>query len=180
MLPHVDHEQRDDPRGDVRLLVEELEDHEPAGDRVVGEHRPPRSLDAGRRRGEVRDEGVEGSEGVVDRPGQFARGPAAAVRGEIRPEDRVIGVPAQVEGEVLGELVDLGQVARLAGCGQILKRGVGARHVRGVVLVMVEPHDFRGYVGFQSRVVVGELWQGVGHVVPPFAAAGRRASGRWR
>ena len=60
------------------------------------------------------DELFEGPEGVLDSLGELALGLAAAGGGEVGPENRVVGVPAEVEREVFGELVHLGKVARVA------------------------------------------------------------------
>ena len=119
--------------------------------------------------GELGLELLEGAEGVLDGLGELALGLAAAIGGEVLPEDGVVGVAAQVEGEVLLPQVDGGQVAGLTGGGQGLQGGVGAGDVGGVVLVVVELHDLAGDVGLQGGVVVGELGKGVhGHQGLPF------------
>lgn len=59
--------------GEVALVVVELLDDEPLAERVPGQDRPAGSLDAERRRGEVRPQGVEGPEVLVDRCGDVAR-----------------------------------------------------------------------------------------------------------
>ena len=41
--------------------------------------------------------------------------------------------------------------------GELFERGVGAGHVRGVVLVMVQHHDPARDVRLESRVVVGQI-----------------------
>jgi hypothetical protein len=48
----------------------------------------------------VRPEGVERTERVVDRSGQLAGRLVAPVGGQVLPEDRVVDVPAEVEGTV--------------------------------------------------------------------------------
>ena len=55
-------------------------------------------------------EGGEGAEGVLNGLSQLALGLTAATGGEVGPENRVIGVAAQVEGEVLLPQVDRGQI----------------------------------------------------------------------
>ena len=95
VLPHVDLEERDGADRHVALLVEELEDDEPARDGVVGEHRPPGALDVQRRGGEVLLEGVEGAEGVPDGLRQLALGLAACARDKVLPKDRVVDVFAR-------------------------------------------------------------------------------------
>src|SRR5699024_6249177 len=47
VLPHVQHDDRDDAGADVVVLVLELLEHEVPADLVVGEHRPAGALDAG-------------------------------------------------------------------------------------------------------------------------------------
>ena len=75
---------------------------------------------------------------------------------------------AQVEGQVLLPQVDGGEVAGLAGGGQLFEGGVRAGHVVRVVLVVVQLHDAPGDVGLQRGVVVGQVGQGVdGHDAPP-------------
>ena len=157
MLPHVDLEERDSTDRNVALLVEELEDDEPASHGVVGEHRPARALDAQRCGGEMLLERLEGAEGVPDRLRQLALGFAAAVRGEVLPEDRVVDVTAEVEGEVLLPQVHRGEVIGGAGGPELVQGGVGAGDVGGVVLVVVELHDPPGDVGLEGCVVVGKL-----------------------
>ena len=73
----------------------------------------------------------------VDSVGQIAFGARGAVAGHIRPEDRVVGVATQVEGQVLFPQVDRGKIASFASCFQLLQCGVCAGHVVGVVLVDV-------------------------------------------
>src|SRR3546814_1230272 len=91
--------------------------------------------------GEVRLELVERTERVVDRGCEVAGGLVAAVWREVGPEDRVVDVTTEVEREVLGELVDDREVAGLTGLGELLEGGVGAGHVRLVVLVVMQLHD---------------------------------------
>lgn len=50
---------------------------------------------------------------------------------------------AGVEREVLGKPVDVGEVALFARLGQLGQRVVGARHIGGVVLAVVQFHDPR-------------------------------------
>ncbi len=62
---------------------------------------------------------------------------------------------AEVEGEVLAEQRRLrGDRAVFARSSQLLDCAVGARHVRGVVLAVVQFHDLAGDVRFESGVVV--------------------------
>ena len=63
-----------------------------------------------------------------------------------------------------GELRSYAADGRLARSGELLERGVRARHVGLVVLVVVQLHDPRGDVGLQRPVVVGQGRQRVlGH-----------------
>ena len=48
---------------------------------------------------------------------------------------------AQVEGQVLGELADIGEVSLFAGFFHLLKSGVGTTDVGCVVLGVVQLHD---------------------------------------
>ena len=53
---------------------------------------------------------------------------------------------------------DVRTVVRNNGGGQLLERLVGAGHVGGVVLVVVELHDLSRHVGLERGVVVGQWW----------------------
>ena len=93
-----------------------------------------------------------------------AVGLVAAVGALVLPEDRVQDVSGRVEGERLLESHDGTEVVAVPGGGELLERLVGARHVRGVVLVVVELHDLARHVRLECRVVVGQVGQGVlGH-----------------
>ena len=167
MLPHVDHEQRDGGDGDVALLVGELQGDQALADGVPREDRPARALQAQGRGRELRLELLEGAEELVDGGGELALGARSALAGHVRPEDRVVHVAAEVEGQVLLEEVDGGEIAGLAGGLELLEGGVGARHVVRVVLVVVQLHDGARDVGLQGGVVVGQVGQGVnGHGAP--------------
>ncbi len=90
---------------------------------------------------------------LVDCGCQLALWPLTAVGGEVLPEDGVIGVAAEVEGEVLAEQRRLrGDRAVFARSSQLLDCAVGARHVRGVVLAVVQ---------FESGVVVIQFGENV-------------------
>ena len=54
---------------------------------------------------------------------------------------------AGVEREVLGEAVDVGEVALFARLGQLGEGVVGAGHVGGVVLAVVQPMIFAEMCG---------------------------------
>jgi hypothetical protein len=74
----------------------------------------------------------------------------------------VVDVSAGVEHEVLGQPVDVGEVVLLAGFGQLGEGVVGAGHVGGMVLAVVQLHDPRRDVGLQRGVVVVKFGQYVG------------------
>jgi hypothetical protein len=86
----------------------------------------------------------------------------------------VVDVTAEVEREVLLELVDVREVARLAGLSKLLERGVRPGHVRLVVLAVMKLHDLAADVRFERGVVVGEVGQGVLRHVLFFLSARRR------
>ena len=74
---------------------------------VVAEDGPAGALKAGSSCGEVILELLEGTEVAVDGLGQLTGRLAATVRGQVLPEDGVVGVATKVEGEVLGECANL-------------------------------------------------------------------------
>ncbi len=101
---------------------------------------------------------------------------ATGSHAHVRPEQRVQDVTRQVEGQVLLELVDRAELFALAGGGELLERGVGALHVRGVVLVVVQFEDLGGIVRLERRVVIGQVGQRVlGHR----SSSGARARTNW-
>src|SRR5690606_34409404 len=110
VLPHVELEQRDGAHRRVRVLVEHLLDDQTLADRVPAEYGPARTLDAHRCSSEVRLELLERAEELVDGSLELALGLTAAVRRQVRPEDRVVDVATKVEREVLLELVDVREV----------------------------------------------------------------------
>src|SRR5699024_672500 len=83
VLPHVQHEQWVRTEGNVALLVVELLDDQALTEHVPGEDGPAGTLDGGGRAVEVRAEGVEGAELVVDRGAQLALGLVATLGGEV-------------------------------------------------------------------------------------------------
>ena len=106
VLPHVELQDRDGAERRVALLVEELLDDQALADRVPGEHGPAGALQAVRRGGEVRRRTCRTSRRTSSIAAASSPiGLVAAVRGQVGPEDRVVDVTAEVEGEVLLELV---------------------------------------------------------------------------
>jgi hypothetical protein len=138
-------------------LVVELDDVEALAEGVVDEHGPAGALDGVGGGFEVAAEGVEGAEVFVDGGAEFAVGFVAAVGGEVGPEDGVVDVAAEVEGEVLLQSADGAEVAGFAGFGELFQGGVDAGDVGGVVFVVVEFHDLARDVGLQRCVVVGQI-----------------------
>src|SRR5699024_9793015 len=126
---------------DIRLLVLELLDEEVSAELVVDEHGPSGALDRRRGGGEVLTELVEGAELVVDGCGEFTDRLVSTGRGHVVPEDRVVDVSAEVEGEIAGQLRHICEVAALTGFGQLFGRSVRTLDVGGVVLVVVQLHD---------------------------------------
>ena len=102
-------------------------------------------------------EPVEGTEELVDRRPELAVRLVAAVGGQVRPEHRVVDVPAEVEREALLQPVDRAERVLVAGLGQLVKGGVGAGDVRRVVLAVVQLHDLTRDVRLERRVVVGQV-----------------------
>jgi hypothetical protein len=72
-------------------------DQQALAEGVPAEDGPAAALDGGGGGGEV---GAEGAEVLVEGGGEFAGGLVPAVGGEVVPEDRVVDVAAEVEGEV--------------------------------------------------------------------------------
>ena len=161
MLPHIQHEQRNGCNGDVALLIGQLVGHEALAQGVPCENGPAGALQAEGCSGELCLELLEGTEELVDGVGQIAFGARSAVAGHVRPEDRVVGVATQVEGQVLFPQVDCGKVTGFAGCFQLLQCSVCAGHVVGMVLVVVQLHDLCRDIGLQCRVIVGKFGKGV-------------------
>ncbi|MPM48107.1 hypothetical protein SDC9_94829 [bioreactor metagenome] len=170
VLPHVEEQQRGLTDRQVALVVEDLVDAQGLGERVVAEDGPAGALDAEGHRGELLLEGVQATERGVQR-GLDVTGRLGAARRHVGPEDGVVEVAAQVEGEVLLQLVDDAEVALVPRVGQLLQGGVGALDVGGVVLVVVQLHDLRDDGRGQSVVVVREVGQLVGHGGTPSRGA---------
>ena len=165
MLPRVDDKQWHRADTDIALMVVDLLHHQPAAQRLPGEHTPTDALHIDRGCGELGLQGLESAEVLVDRAGQLAVGAASAVGAHVGPEDAVQQVSAEVEGEAAAERVDRGEVTGLAGCGESLEGVVGALHVGGMVLAVVQGDDLTAVVRLEGSGGIGEVGQGVdGHV----------------
>ena len=165
MLPHVEQQDGNLAGGQVALVIEHLEQVEALAEGVIGQHAPAGALHAERVGVEGLLELLEAAEGLAEGVGQVARGLAAAVGRHVLPEHRVVDVAAEVEGQVLLELVDGAQLALGGGFGQLLNGGVGTLHIGRVVLAVMEFHDLGRDMGGQRVVVVIEIRQFVGHYV---------------
>ena len=120
VLPHVEEEQRDEGEGVVVLgAVGDLLDHQALGEHIPGEDGPAGALDAGGGCVEFLLELLEGAEALIDSGGQLAFGAAVLLGGQVLPEEGVVDVSTEVEGEVLGDRGDL--VLRVAGLAGFLK-----------------------------------------------------------
>src|SRR5690606_40927239 len=95
--------------------------------------------------------------GVVDRGSELTGRLVAAVGRHVRPEDRVVHVTGQVEGEVLRQHVDGVEAVLVAGLRQLLQCRVGPGDVGVVVLGVVQLHDLAGDVRGECTVVVGKV-----------------------
>src|SRR5699024_12693136 len=93
----------------------------------------------------------------------------SSVMVQVLPEDWVVDVSAEVEGEIAGQLRNIREFAALTGFVQLFGRSVRALDVGGVVLVVVQLHDASRDVRLESGVVVGQFRKGVllSHEIPP-------------
>src|SRR6478609_657411 len=186
VLPHVELEQRDLTDGDVALLVEQLHDVRSLGNGVPREDRPAGALDRVGVGVEVGLELLEAAEVLGDGSSDLAVRLATAVGAHVLPEDGVVRVSTEVEGQVLLHTVEGGVVARLAQLLQLGHGRVGAVDVGLVVLAVVQLHDPRADVRLEGGVVVVELGKRVSHLSflswrpsgPDHSMPVRRTSGR--
>ncbi|GMA31488.1 hypothetical protein GCM10025875_14800 [Litorihabitans aurantiacus] len=74
MLPHVEHEERDEAEGEVALLVVQLHDDGAGTDRVPGQHGPAGPLHAGGDGREVLLERLDAAEVVLEGREELAGG----------------------------------------------------------------------------------------------------------
>nr|POE56200.1 hypothetical protein CFP56_69153 [Quercus suber] len=130
---------------------------------------PARAKDLGGGGLELRAEGVDGAEGLLDsvleRTGQGGAGL------EVLPEEGVVGVAASVvtdEGALVsGDLIELGdQIIDGEGAeiGVVLDGAVEVVDVGLVMLGVMDLHGLFVEVGLEGIVGVGELGEGVRHV----------------
>lgn len=124
MLPHVQHEKGNRGGRNVSLLVVELLNDEVVADGVPGKECPSRTLESESGSVEVSPELLERSEEFVDGRGQFSRGAVLRIRGQVLPKNAVVCVATEVEGEVLLEAVDVGEIVCLPCFGQLFKSSV--------------------------------------------------------
>jgi hypothetical protein len=157
VLPHVQQEDGDQGGGQVALVVVQLSHDELLAEGVPRGDGPAGSLDAECRGLELGPERVERPVLVVDGRAELAVRLVATLGGEVLPEDRVVDVAAEVEGQVLLELVD--RVERVVGVClvHLLDRGVQAVHIVLMVLAMVQLHDLARDVRVERTVVIGQI-----------------------
>src|SRR6266550_2233342 len=121
-------------------------------------------------------EGVVTAECVLDRVGDATIRVAAAAGTHDRPEDRVVGVSAGVVADhgpdVLGDLLDPPEKfldSPLRELWVLLERGIRVRHIRGVVLVVMDLHGLRVDVRLEGIERVWKLGKLKSHDRgPPF------------
>jgi hypothetical protein len=77
---------------------------------------------------------VETAEVLINRCSEGAIRLVAALRRHVGPEHRVVDVAAEMEGQILLELVDVAERIPISSLSKLVQRGVDALHVRGMVL----------------------------------------------
>ena len=75
------------------------------------------------------------------------------------PNASSIAAAAGVEGKILGQLGNIGEVPVLAGLGELREGVIGSLDVSSMVLAVVELHDPRRDVRLKGGVVVVEFGQ---------------------
>src|SRR5262245_10843083 len=88
-------------------MVVHLLDDQPAAERLPRERSPAGALHGRCRRRELLLEARKVAEVALESGSQLAVGPAAAVRRQVLPEQRVQHVPGDVERQALLELADV-------------------------------------------------------------------------
>ena len=169
MLPHVEHQQRNDPEREIGLVVIYLEDQQLVAKGVPAEHRPTGALHSGRGRVELATELVERPERVVDGGGELAGRLVTTAGGQVLPPQAVVDVAAQVEREVL--LAQQNRCEILLGTCllELGERIVGALDVGSVVFAVVKFVDLTRDMRLQRTVVPVQLGLRVfSHGIPSF------------
>src|SRR5699024_11838303 len=130
------HQQRGRVDGGLALLVGQRRDDQLLADVVVTQDSPAGALQTQCCGGELVLELLEGAEVAVDGLSQLAGRLAATVRGEVLPEDGVVGVATKVERKVLGQRADLIREIGRASCRERAERGEGGeeREARSAVI----------------------------------------------
>ena len=170
MLPGVEHEDRDASLRDLVLMIVDLRGAEPLDHRIPDQRRPARAHHGVRGLDELLLEAIEAPEVAIDELRELTRRLPARARREVPPEDAVQDVAAHVEGELLLERPDSGEIRLLTGVEELLDDLVGCVHVLAMMLVVVQLHDAAGDVRLEGAVVVGQIGQDVaGHVRLLFA-----------
>src|SRR6184192_2106856 len=146
VLPGIEYEERDAPLRDLVLMVVDLRGAEPLDHRVPDQRRPARAHQGIRRLDELLLQALEAAEVARDELRELSGRLAARARSEVLPEDAVQDVAAHVEGELLLEGADSGEVRLLARGEQLVDGLVRRVNVLAMMLVVVELHDAAGDV----------------------------------
>ena len=154
MFPHVELQKWNCPLSRVGLLIEQLLDNQSRANRVPRQNPPATPLDSQARRREMRSERVKRTEEFVNRRGQFTVGSVSGVRGEVGPENRVVDVSSEVERQILFEFVDSAERVARTGLFHLFESSVRAGDVSRVMLRVMQLHNPRRNVRFESRIIV--------------------------
>src|SRR5699024_1680435 len=123
--------------------------------------RPPGALDTGCRGGELRLKPVEGAEMLVECGAELTVGLASAVRRHVLPENRMVDMAAEIEREILLELVDIREIAGRPRTLEALQSRIRAVDVRIVMLIVMQFHDPARNMGLKGTIVVRQVRKGV-------------------
>jgi hypothetical protein len=77
---------------------------------------------------------------------------------------------AEVESEILLELVDVAEGIPISGIGELLEGSVNTLDVRRVVLGVMQFHDLAGDVRCEGAIVVRKIGQFVGSHCSPLGS----------
>src|SRR5207248_5151413 len=175
VLPHVDAQQRRQLVHERAVLVGVALDRQLSLP-VRDEPRPAAAELPDRGLLQLLLELVIATDGGLDRVGDASRGVATAARTHDRPADGVVGVAAGVVADrrpdVLRDVVDPPEQVfdRFpAQLGVLLDRGVGVRHIGGVVLVVVDLHRLRVDVWLERIERIRKLGNFECHDTTPLA-----------